>query len=324
MADVQVAEPLFGEIFTDRGWRAAFAGQTGIVCDTNGSAFGLTLPAEGSTVEIGSPSIPSRLVVDGFGLEVPAATTQSLSVPSSVGGGETGRTDLIVGRLATGPINLQLHRIPGTEGSTALPSASYSPTGARDLLLYAIRRREGDGLNQAFVTDLRPRIGLHHLVPVGATLPANAPLGDRATRGGTIWRRDFVGSAVDWVQEWSPTNAAGATVYDTGWINLGLTTGWKATTGQTPQVRRMGPMVYIRGRVETISGNNVEGRHTPCYIPDTALGNSCRPSRTHDYVQQVNVTGGSYRIWVATDGTINTLGFPSENNLYIATSYGVD
>lgn len=204
MADVQVFEPELLENFTDRGWRAAFAGRTGIVCDVDGSAFGLTLPAEGSTVEIGSPTVPSRLVVDGFGLEVPTATTQSLSVPASVGGGTAGRTDLIVGRLTTGPMNLRLHRIPGTEGSTTLPSASFNPTGTRDLVLYRIRRREGEGLPQAIVTDLRPRIGLHHLVLPGAPLPANATLGDRATRDGIAWRLDFDGATPDWIQETWP------------------------------------------------------------------------------------------------------------------------
>lgn len=220
MAEVELFEPELDQNFTDRGWRAAFAGRTGIVCDTNGSAFGLTLPAEGSTAEIGSPSIPSRLVVDGFGLEVPAATTQSLAIPAS-SGGTTGRTDLIVGRLTTGPVNLELFRIQGTEGSLALPAASYNPTGTRDLLLYAIRRQQGEGLNQAIVTDLRPRIGHHYLVPAGATLPANAALGDTATRDGITWRRDMDGSSPDWVQETWPvqrltgTDATAATV--PGW-----------------------------------------------------------------------------------------------------------
>lgn len=203
MAEVQVFEPELEVDFTDRGWRAAFAGRTGVVCDTNGSAFGLTKPAEGSTVEIGSPTIPSRLVVDGFGLEIPAATTQSLSVPASVGGAN-GRTDLIVGRLTAGPMDLKLHRIPGTEGSLALPAASHNATGTRDLLLYAIRRIQGQGLNQAIVTPLMPRIGHHYLVPATGTLPANASLGDIATRGGTRYRYDFVGSSVDWVVESVP------------------------------------------------------------------------------------------------------------------------
>lgn len=258
MAEVQVFEPEFNEIFTDRGWRAAFAGRTGVVCDTDGSAFGLTLPAEGSTAELGSPSQPSRLVVDGFGLEVPAATTQSLDIPASVGGGTNGRTDLIVGRLTTGPVNLELYRIPGTEGSTARPAASYDPTGTRDLLLYAIRRREGEGLNQAIVTDWRPRIGLHYLVPVGATLPANAPLGDTATRDGTRYRRDFVESAVDWVAEvWPVSVTTGIAAIGTGG------TGW--TREPESRIERQGPRRTLHGEVEivgpavTASGNGGVG-----------------------------------------------------------------
>jgi hypothetical protein len=204
--DAAISEPQFDAIFTDRGWRAAFAGRTGVVCDTDGSAFGLTLPAEGATAELGSATLPSRLVVDGYGLEVPQGATQSLDIPASSGGGTNGRTDLVVARLDldtfTGdPGPVRLHRIEGTEGSTTRPSATYDPNGVRDLPLYAVRRIEGQGLNQAIVTDLRARIGLHYLVPAGATLPAYAALGDRATRGGTVSRRDFVGSSVDWVVE---------------------------------------------------------------------------------------------------------------------------
>jgi hypothetical protein len=301
MADVQVFEPEFNEIFTDRGWRAAFAGRTGIVCDTDGSAFGLTKPPEGSTVEIGSPTIPSRLVVDGFGLEVPAATSQSLSVPASSGGGTAGRTDLIVGRLTTGPTNLELYRIQGTEGSTALPAASYNPTGTRDLLLYAIRRIEGEGLNEAIVTDLRSRIGHHHLVPAGASLPANAPLGDTATRAGTKWRRDVVGSAVDWVQEWSPPNATGVTVFDTGWVSLIPQLGWEHVPGRTASVRRVGTSVGFRGAVRPASGNPAVGTHTPARVPS---GIGCRPTAMSRWSTMTFSDGTAVRVVLGTDGLI--------------------
>jgi hypothetical protein len=206
--DAQKSEPLVGENFTDRGWRAAFAGQTGIVGDSDGSAFGLTLPAEGATAELGSATLPSRLVVDGYGLEVAQGATQSLDIPASSGGGTNGRTDLIVARLdlstftgSPGPVRLD--RVPGTEGSTALPAPTYDPDGVRDLPLYAIRRREGESLNQAIVTDLRPRIGHHYLVPSGGSMPA-ASLGDRATRGDVAYRYDLVGSSPDWVVEARP------------------------------------------------------------------------------------------------------------------------
>jgi hypothetical protein len=323
--DAQVSGPLaLTEKFTYDLWQDHF-GQVGIREDTDGSAFGLTLPPSGNVAEVGSATIDSIAKIGGFPVTVPAGLTQSVTIDPSVGGGATGRTDLIVARFdsaayATSPGPVRLAVIEGTEGSLTLPS--YDPK--TELRLWAVRRKEGESLNQAIPTDLRSWTADSILVADGAPLPQSSPLGTRATRDGVTYRRSFAGPAVDWVQEWSPTNAEDATVYDTGWINLAMTTGWKASSGQIPQVRRIGPTVFIRGRVETVSGNNVQGSHTPCYIPASALNNTCRPSRTHDYVQQVNVTGGSYRIWVATDGTINTLGFPSENNLYIATSYAVD
>jgi hypothetical protein len=224
--DAAISEPQFDAIFTDRGWRAAFAGQTGVVCDSDGSAFNLTLPAEGATAELGSATQPSRLVVDGYGLEVPQGATQSLDIPASSGGGTNGRTDLVVARLDldtfTGdPGPVRLYRIEGTEGSTTRPSATYDPNGVRDLPLYAVRRREGESLNQAIVTDLRARIGRNHLIPAGQGLPAYASLGDTATRGGEVYRWDFAGSSVDWmVQVAARTVLSGTNVATTGddWV----------------------------------------------------------------------------------------------------------
>lgn len=325
--DAQISGPLPLEKFTTARWAQIFP-NAGIVGDIDGSAFGITLPPSSDVAEIGSPTIESICVVGGLPLIIPAGLTQSMTIPASTNA-SVGRTDIIAARFdtatfTTDPGPLRLHRHAGTEGSASLPGYDYAMPSPMSFPLWAVTRKQGQSLNQATVRDLRMRSGWHYAVASGGILPQSAPLGSTATRDGITYRRDFVGAALDWVQEWSPTNAEGATVYDTGWINLAMATGWKASSGQIPQVRRIGPMVFIRGRVETESGNNVQGSHTPCYIPASTLNNTCRPSRTHDYVQQVNVTGGSYRIWVATDGTINTLGFPSENNLYIATSYAVD
>lgn len=209
MAEVQLSEPLYLTAFTDRGWRAAFAGRTGVIGDADGSSFGLTLPAEGATAQLGSATQPSRLVVDGYGLEVGQGTTQSLDIPASSGGGTNGRTDLVVARLnlssfTTAPGPVRLVRIAGTEGSLTVPAATYDLDGIRDLPLYAVRRRQGESLNQAIVTDMRPRLAYNYDVPVNAPLPASAPLGSRASRGDVIYRRDSVGSAVDWVIESQP------------------------------------------------------------------------------------------------------------------------
>lgn len=227
MAEVQLSEPQLGDPFTDRGWRAGHAGQTGILDDLDGSAFGLTKPAVGNVVEIGSTTLPSRLAVDGYGLEIAKNTTQSLTIPASTGGA-TGRTDLIVARLNLsaftgdpGPVRMQ--RIAGTEGSTALPAATYDPVGVQDLVLYSIRRIQGEGLNQAIVVDRRPRTGRHYLVPDDGVLPQNAPLGSRATRADVVWRRDKVGSSVDWVEESRPA----VTLVGAGNTTAGVEPGWQ-------------------------------------------------------------------------------------------------
>jgi hypothetical protein len=326
--DAQQSGPLPGVKFTQGRWAQTFGPNAGIVGDTDGSAFGITLPPASDVAEIGSATIESVCIVGGFPLIIPAGETQSVTIPASTNP-TIGRTDIIAARFdtasyTTDPGPLRLLRHGGTEGSANLPGYDNAMPSPMSWPLWAVTRKQGQSLNQATVRDLRAKSAWTYLIPPNGILPQAAPLGARATRDGITYRRDFVGAAVDWVQEWTLTNAAGATVYDTEWINLSMTTGWKATTGQTPQIRRIGPMVYIRGRVETISGSNVSGSLTPCYIPATTLANTCRPSRDHDYVQQVTAGGGSYRIWVATDGTVNAAGFPADNDMYIATSYAVD
>lgn len=40
---------------------------------------------------------------------------------------------------------------------------------------------------------------------------------------------------------------------DTGWVNLTLTSPWTAASGETPQIRRWGPIVLMRGRASRTS-----------------------------------------------------------------------
>lgn len=209
MAEVQTSGPLVDENFTDQEWRAVHAGYSGIVGDADGSSFGLTLPPSTDVAELGSATQPSRCVVDGFEVEVAEGATQSVTIPASSGGGTNGRTDLIVARFnpagyTTPPGPVRLVRVAGTEGSLTRPAAVYQPNGIRDVALYAVRRRQGESLNQAIVTDLRPRIGNIYDVPVDGTLPAHAPLGSRASRGGYLYRRDTVSGSVGWVEEARP------------------------------------------------------------------------------------------------------------------------
>lgn len=209
MAEVQLSGPLTDLNFTDDQWQAIFGSNAGVVGDTDGTAYNLTLPPATDTVELGSATIDSRSVVGGYGHVIPAGTTQSLEIPPSLTGGTVGRTDLIVARMnmatfTTDPGPVRLVRIPGTEGSAALPSHNTTLPSPVDLVLYAITRKQGEGLNQAIVVDRRPRAGWNYLIPPGAPLPQAAPLGATATRDGSKYRRDFVGVAVSWVLESAP------------------------------------------------------------------------------------------------------------------------
>jgi hypothetical protein len=206
----QTSGPLTDDNFTDDQWITKFGYDAGITGDTDGTAYGLTLPPATDTVEIGSATIDSAAAVGGYGHGIPAGSTQSLEIPASTNL-TIGRTDLIVLRystaFATDPGPVRLVRIAGTEGSAAIPSHNTTQPTPVDMVLYAITRKQGQGLNQATVVDRRSRAGWHYLMPAGTPLPPlpqTAPLGSTATRAGSKYRRDFVGAAVDWVLESAP------------------------------------------------------------------------------------------------------------------------
>lgn len=207
--DAQLSGPLPGEKFTVSRWVQIFGAESGIVGDTNGSAFGITLPPASDVAEIGSPSIESIAIVGGFPLIIPAGLTQSLEIPPSTNA-SIGRTDLIVARLDTaafttapGPVRLQ--RFAGTEGSSALPTYDATSPSPDTLPLWAVTRKMGESLNQATVQDMRIRTAPSTLSTAEGTLPQSPPLGTRATRDGITWHREMVGSSAQWVQESWPT-----------------------------------------------------------------------------------------------------------------------
>jgi hypothetical protein len=203
--DAQLSGPLPPEQFTQTLYSRHHGTEVGIRGDTDGSAFGITLPPAGDTAEFGSATVDSICKIGGYPLIVPAGSSQSLEIPAPLSGGTTGRTDLIVARYApatytTAPGPVRLFRIAGTAGSATRPA--YSP--ATDLRLYAVQRRQGEALNQAIVADLRSWSGPMILMASGAALPQSAPLGSRVARDGTIYLRTFVGTTVDWVVESTP------------------------------------------------------------------------------------------------------------------------
>lgn len=214
--DAELSGPLPPETFPQSLWQTHFRAETGILGDTDGSAFSVTLPPSGDTAEIGSATIDSIAKVGGYPLTVAAGTTQSLDIPPSVSGGTTGRTDLIVARcdipnFTTAPGPVRLHRIEGTDGSSTVPSY-----GVFDLPLWSVRRKQGEALNQAILTDLRSWSGRPPVVLVdGAPMPADGvvPLGTRVRRGTQEFIRQLISGAPTWVdlqanlgkyQSWTP------------------------------------------------------------------------------------------------------------------------
>lgn len=204
MAEVQVSGPLVGENFTDDVWRAIHGAEPAIVGDVNGSSYSLTLSSGSDVAQLGSATQDSTSVVAGFMHRIPSGSTQSVTIPVSTNA--VGRTDLIVARydaatFTTDPGPVRLHRIAGVEGSTARPALDEAPPGVEDLPLWAVTRKNSEGLNQAGSADLRRRTGPNLDAPSDEVLPANVPLGTRAARGDAVYRRRLNSSGTP---EWTP------------------------------------------------------------------------------------------------------------------------
>jgi hypothetical protein len=222
MPATELSGPLPPEQFTQTLLSRHHGTEYGIRGDTDGTAFGITLPPSGDEATFGSATVDSICKVGGYPLIIPKTTPHSLEILPALTGGTTGRTDLVVARFApatytTTPGPVRLFCIPGTPGSLNIPAHN----AGTDLPLWAVRRKQGEALNQAIATDMRSWTGIPVLVASGAPLPLNAPLGARATRDGITHRMDFVDSGVDWVEEWRPIETLSGTAATesagTGW-----------------------------------------------------------------------------------------------------------
>lgn len=204
MAEVSLSGPIVDQDFTSDQYRDGHADEAGIVNDFDGSAFGLTLPTSGSEALVGSATQDSVAHVAGYPIRIPAGTPQSIDIPVSTNAA-VGRTDLIVARYSAawlsstprGPV--RIHRVAGTEGSGTGPAPVNNPYGGtKDLVLFAVNRRQGE--QPTLVADRRIRVGRHLYLRPNGILP-NAPLGYTAFRDGFTWERRFgTDSAPDWVE----------------------------------------------------------------------------------------------------------------------------
>lgn len=88
--------------------------------------------------------------------------------------------------------------------------------------------------------------------------------------------------------------------YDSGWILLPLRSGF-TFSGENPMYRRIGSVIYMRGRVARTSGNWTTG-NTP--IGD--LPADCRPSTSNIlYATTIGSPGVGGRMFVTSAGVVN-------------------
>jgi hypothetical protein len=327
MAEVQESGPLVGQNLTDSTWRGLFGDEPGILGDTTGTAFDLTLPPASDSVEVGSASIDSLARVGGFLLKIPAGTTQSLEIPASTNAA-VGRTDLIVARLdptafnappAPGPV--RLHRLAGTEGSTAVPAHDQGSPGGEDMPLYAITRKAGQALTQAGVVDRRVRTGPHIYAQPGVSQLGNMPLGSTATRGTRRYSREL--------------DANGTPVWVQTSRDQEVMTGMAAFEGVSPYARRSDSRMTRDGDIRSLhldvlkSGDWVEtdeetGMVAPITIARIREGDRPRSAlAVVGYVARVGPDGGSYSDvyypaigQITRDGAVQVLGAAPGGTLY--------
>jgi hypothetical protein len=118
------------------------------------------------------------------------------------------------------------------------------------------------------------------------------------------------------------TNAL--TVPDTGWVNLTVLAGWSPVAGYTPQVRRIGKAVYMRGRVATTSGSNPGASASPLNIPSST---GARPTQTMEAVAYAG-SGNFIRLFAdSSNGNISFTNFPSGslNTIWISSlNFAID
>jgi len=90
-----------------------------------------------------------------------------------------------------------------------------------------------------------------------------------------------------------------ATIPDSGWLNLPLADGIQAYGGSTPQYRKIGKLVILRGAVKNVL---ISG-------PIGTLPAGYRPTYSVPYVQNTSVRTGNFamvsRMIVAANGVIS-------------------
>lgn len=186
---------------TDVLWRNLFGDEAGVIGDTDGTAYNITLPTGSDVATIGSATITSLAKVAGFSHAIPAASPEGITIPAASG---ATRTDIIALRHdpaytgALGPVRLV--RIAGT--TVATPTYDDAPPGIEDLPLWTVTRAVGQALSQATVKRIFPRLAPTLTIEAGASLPTNSPLGTVLLQNGIqFWRVLDSNSVPVWLRQ---------------------------------------------------------------------------------------------------------------------------
>lgn len=225
--------PKVGINFSDAMFSQIMARLDGIVGDTNGSAYALTLSTTDNTASLG----PGNSVSGGFGHSASGATQIPGGIPAVVGSNTT-RTDIIAIQYdpsdSTDPFPCQIQRVAGVEGGSAPSLAAASaggatPAGGALLPLWQVTRASSQALSQATVVDLRRWTGPTWVIPAGAPLPVTATLGTVVRKANLTWIRTLQNGAAAWVPS-GPVDHRG-TVPTRG---MGALAGAYGLTASTP------------------------------------------------------------------------------------------
>lgn len=190
---------------------------------------------------------------------------------------------------------------------TPAPTPSVPATPARSLALAQITVPKSGGGSPS-VTWVAPS-----MAAAGGIIPTSGSSAYPAT--------PYVGQYIDdptlGLLRWSGSVWQTFGLGDTGWINIGLASGYTASGGWTPQYRAMNGVVYFRGFVQPSSGTFAQGTVTI----STALPSNRRPAT--GYVIRTAATDSGViqgRLFMPASGGILEVGFNASGANYVDLS----
>lgn len=113
------------------------------------------------------------------------------------------------------------------------------------------------------------------------------------------------------------------TPINTGWVDLILNGAVTAVSGFTPQVKRYGDVVYMRGRVVRTSTGWASGDNAVATLPTASGGITFAPGQTHECGPVMYGTSSQTgRLYITADGLVRAWGMAAIGNTVAATLTG--